>query len=219
MEELAKLLLKTIFNNSFSKEVIYFNPFKNEKNEYHIEQAFLVELKQIEIQILMKRQISLLLISLLLIACGNKNENSDTVSTELKPSQVVGIGKVVPQGGVVNLAAQASGIVNEIHVKAGDNVKMGDIILTLYSNDEQLSVKEADIRIKSQELSIESANIALAQERITHQEQQRLLNDAKDNLVEEAYRRYLKVATLLYESAQDNYLRKFIQTDKYEENK
>ena len=130
----------------------------------------------------MKRQISLLLISLLLIACGNKNENSDTVSTELKPSQVVGIGKVVPQGGVVNLAAQASGIVNEIHVKAGDNVKMGDIILTLYSNDEQLSVKEADIRIKSQELSVESANIALAQERITHQEQQRLLNDAKELL-------------------------------------
>ena len=40
-----------------------------------------------------------------------------------------------------------------------------------------------------------------------------LLNDAKDNLAEEAYRRYLKVATLLYESAQDNYLRKAIEAN------
>ena len=35
----------------------------------------------------------------------------------------------------------------------------------------------------------------------------------KDNLAEEAYRRYLKVATLLYESAQDNYLRKAIEAN------
>lgn len=130
----------------------------------------------------MNRQITLLLISMLLVACGNKQEKSEPVTTELMPSQIVGIGKVVPHGGVVNLAAPASGIVNEIYVNAGDTVKKGDLILTLNSTDEELSVNEANTRIRSQELSVESAQIALAQERIAHKEQQRLLTDAKELL-------------------------------------
>ena len=139
-------------------------------------------MKHIETQILMNRQIALLLISMLFIACGNKQEKSEPVTSELMPSQIVGIGKVVPHGGVVNLAAPASGIVNEIYVNTGDTVKKGDLILTLNSTDEELSVNEANTRIRSQELSVESAQIALAQERIAHKEQQRLLNDAKELL-------------------------------------
>jgi multidrug efflux pump subunit AcrA (membrane-fusion protein) len=130
----------------------------------------------------MNRQIAILLISMLFIACGNKQEKSETVTTELMPSHIVGIGKVVPYGGVVNLAAPTSGIVNEIYLNAGDTVKKGDLILTLNSTDEELSVNEANTRIRSQELSVESAQIALAQERIAHKEQQRLLNDAKELL-------------------------------------
>ena len=143
---------------------------------------FIVSMKLIETQILMKRQIALFLISMLLIACGNKQEKSEPVTTELTPSQVVGIGKVVPYGGVVNLAAPASGIVNEVYVNAGDSMNKGDLILALNNTNEQLSVNEANIRIKSQEFSVESAQIALAQERIAHKEQQRLLNDAKELL-------------------------------------
>ena len=130
----------------------------------------------------MNRQIALLLISMLFIACGNKQEKSEPVTSKLMPSQIVGIGKVVPHGGVVNLAAPASGIVNEIYVNAGDTVKKGDLILTLNSTDEELSVNEANTRIRSQELSVESAQISLAQEHIAHKEQQRLLNDAKELL-------------------------------------
>ena len=130
----------------------------------------------------MNRQIAILLLSMLLVACGNKQEKSETVTTELMPSQIVGIGKVVPEGGVVNLAAPASGIVNEIYVNAGDTVKKGDLILTLNSTDEELSVNEANTRIRSQELSVESAQIALAQECIAHKEQLRQLNDAKELL-------------------------------------
>ena len=133
-------------------------------------------------QVLMYRQFALLLILLLFISCGNKQENSEPITTVHKPSQIVGIGKVVPEGGVVNLAAPASGIVKEVHIKAGDNVSKGDLILTLNSTDEELLVNEANTRIKSQELAVESAQIALAQERIKHKEQQRLLNDANDLL-------------------------------------
>ena len=45
-----------------------------------------------------------------------------------------------------------------------------------------MSVNEANTRIRSQELSVESAQIALAQERIAHKEQRRLLNDATELL-------------------------------------
>ena len=58
-----------------------------------------------KLKTLMNRQIAILLLSMLLVACGNKQEKSETVTTELMPSQIVGIGKVVPEGGVVNLAA------------------------------------------------------------------------------------------------------------------
>lgn len=40
-----------------------------------------------------------------------------------------------------------------------------------------------------------------------------LLNNAKESLAEEAYCRYLKVATLLYEESKDNYLRKAIEAN------
>lgn len=40
-----------------------------------------------------------------------------------------------------------------------------------------------------------------------------LLNEAKESLAEEAYRRYLKIATLLYEKSKDNYLKKAIEAN------
>lgn len=128
----------------------------------------------------MKIQFTILLMSLLLIACSNNQKSSKTETQDLKPLQVVGIGKVIPHGGIINLAAPASGIVSEIFVKVGDSVKKGDLILTLNSNDEELLVREVDTKIKSQELTVKSAKISLEQERITHKEQQRRLNDAKE---------------------------------------
>lgn len=130
----------------------------------------------------MKRQNALLLISMLLIACGNKQEKTEPVTTELTPSQIVGIGKVVPYGGIVNLAAPTSGIVNEIFINAGDIVNKGDLILSLNSTDKELLVNEANTRINTQKLSVESAQIAIEQVRITYSEKQRLLNDAKELL-------------------------------------
>lgn len=130
----------------------------------------------------MKKQITLFLMSLLFIACGNNRENTTVETPYVKPSQVVGIGKVIPQGGIINLASPSSGIVSEIFINVGDSVNKGDLILTLNSYDEELSAREADTRINSQELTVKSAKIALKQERISHKEKQRLLNDAKELL-------------------------------------
>jgi len=131
----------------------------------------------------MKIQIALLMTILLLTGCGNKQRNEVHVNTELVPTIIVGIGKVVPQGGIVDLAAPTSGIVKEIHVNTGDSISFGESILTLLSKDEELSVNEANSRLKTQELSVQSAKISLEKERIAHEEQKRVLNDAKELLL------------------------------------
>lgn len=130
----------------------------------------------------MKRQIVLLTAMLLLAACGSKQEKTTPSQTGLIPTQIVGIGKVVPQGGVIELAAPASGIVKEVHRRAGENVKEGELILMLYSGDEELAVRETDTRLKSQELAVQSAKIMLEQQRVLHTEQERLLKDARELL-------------------------------------
>lgn len=131
----------------------------------------------------MKRQIVLLTATLLLAACDNKQEKTTPSQTGLTPQQIVGIGKVVPQGGVIQLAAPASGIVKEMHRKAGEHIEEGELILSLCSSDEELAVREVDSRLKSQELTMESARIMLEQQRILYTEQERLLKDAKELLV------------------------------------
>lgn len=130
----------------------------------------------------MKKEIALLQIMLLLLGCGNRQENSASEAKEIKPTHVVGIGKVVPQGGVINLAAPVSGIVKEVHLKQGDNVKKGDLILALNNSEQLLSIEEVDSKIKSQQLTVESAKITVEQERVVYSEQLRLLNDAKELL-------------------------------------
>lgn len=130
----------------------------------------------------MKKIIVLFSSILLLHGCGNKQSNENPINTEIYPSIIVGIGKVIPQGGVIELAAPKSGIVKEIYVKTGDSIFSEDLILTLNSSDEELSVREADLRLKTQELNVKSAKIALEQTRIELEEKQRLLNDAKELL-------------------------------------
>jgi HlyD family secretion protein len=131
----------------------------------------------------MKRLIVLLTTTLLLTACGSNQEKNTPTQIETTPTQVVGIGKVVPQGGVIQLAAPSSGIVREVYRKAGEQVQEGELILSLYSSEEELAVREADSRVRSQELAVESARILMEQQRFLFTEQERQLKDAKELLV------------------------------------
>ncbi|MDY0183703.1 MAG: HlyD family efflux transporter periplasmic adaptor subunit [Proteiniphilum sp.] len=131
----------------------------------------------------MNQQIGWLSAILLLTACGNRNEkNSIPAAEPLTVTQVVGIGKVIPQGGVVELAAPASGIVEERFFVAGDKVAAGDLILVLEKKDETLSLQESDAGIATQQLQVESARLALEQERIALDDLRRRHLDAVELL-------------------------------------
>ena len=130
----------------------------------------------------MKTKILSIAIILILIGCSNKKEHSSQPTNEFTVENVVGIGKILPQGGIIDLAAPSSGIVKEVYFKAGDSVSAGNIILMLENSDEELSIKEVDSQLSSQKLAIKSSLLLLEQEKLAHKERQRLLNDAEQLL-------------------------------------
>lgn len=116
---------------------------------------------------------------LLLVGCGNKPENR--VSVEVSPVTVaVGIGKIVPQGGVSKLASPVAGIVVEIAVATGDKVKSGDLLLTLDNTDASLALSEINSRLVTQQKSIQSAELMKEQGLTRLREKERKLNDARE---------------------------------------
>ena len=123
-----------------------------------------------------------LLASILFFTACNHNKESTEPVSDAPVERVMGIGKVVPQGGVNELAAPASGIVTGVRYNTGDLVKTGDVLLLVDETDEALSVKEADSRIASQRHTIEAARSSLQQEKLALAEKQRLLNDARELL-------------------------------------
>lgn len=126
----------------------------------------------------MKKNIFLLAVVLLLMsACSNKGEKSVPTSTP-SITRIVGIGKVIPEGGISDLAAPVSGIVRQINVQTGDVVKKGDVLLVLDNTDASFAVKEADSRIASQQGNVQSVKNMIERERIAVKETLRLLNDS-----------------------------------------
>lgn len=128
----------------------------------------------------MKKHFFLLAVTLLLMsACSNKGEKTVPTSTP-SITCIVGIGKVIPKGGISDLAAPVSGIVRQINVQTGDVVKSGDVLLVLDNTDASFAVKEADSRIASQKGNVQSVNNMVKRERLALKENLRLLNDSQE---------------------------------------
>src|SRR5690554_7803008 len=85
---------------------------------------------------------------LLLTACTN-NAGNIKPAPAAPVTRVVGIGKVIPPGGVSELAAPASGIVTGVRFNTGDTVKAGDILLLIDETDETSALGEADYGVLS----------------------------------------------------------------------
>lgn len=114
-----------------------------------------------------------------LVACSNKKENVAPV--EAGPVSIaVGIGKVIPQNGVSELASPVAGIVSEIAVATGSKVKSGDLLLTIDNTDALLALSEINSRLSTQQESIQSAKLLKEQGLTRLREKERLLNDARE---------------------------------------
>jgi HlyD family secretion protein len=116
----------------------------------------------------MNRLIFILFAVFLLSGCGSKNGKIANMATDnaasFSPDQitkVVGIGKVEPEGEIVQLASPTGGIVSELYRNEGDNVKAGERLLRLDDELDRIHAAQLRSQVATQKAQLESDRIAL----------------------------------------------------------
>ncbi len=123
---------------------------------------------------------SAFLASILLVSCGGNKD--DVIVTPVDPEFVVGIGKVLPEGGIVNLSVTSPSKVVKIYKQLGDQVKEGDVLFDMEAVSEKLQVDQskaslysAEENIKALSIDINSAELKLAKLKKDYETSKRLL--------------------------------------------
>jgi len=129
-----------------------------------------------------KTTVLLLLAFLVTTSCSNKKRETVPAEPQQPIKMVVGLGKIISQGGVSELASPTAGIVTSVRVKKGDHVKKGDILITLNNTSQLLAVNKVEKQIASQRESIQSAQFLIDKEKITVNDKKRVLDDTKELL-------------------------------------
>jgi HlyD family secretion protein len=103
---------------------------------------------------------------LLIIACGSKKEESASVTAKdslLVPNvqEVAGIGRIEPEGGLIDLSSDQGGLIKKILFKEGDSVKSGQILLLLDNAVQVSQVADAASKLQTEaaQLDVAKANI------------------------------------------------------------
>ena len=76
-------------------------------------------------------------------------------------SEVVGIGKIIPEGDIIQLSSAVNGIVEHIYKKENDSVKTGELIMELqhYVEDAQVRQLSAEINTQIEQVKADEAAI------------------------------------------------------------
>ena len=107
-----------------------------------------------------KHTLLLLLLAVLATGCGNKQQTTKEMpqNAATKPEQIkeiVGVGKVEPENGIVNLASADGGIVREVYKTKGEKVTTGAAILKLDDDLAQEKIKQTMSQIATQSTQVE----------------------------------------------------------------
>lgn len=112
----------------------------------------------------MKTIFKLLFASLLLTACGNKEEKKvipAVAANELTVEVVVGIASIEPIERIVQLTTESAGVVEAIHAQVSQQVKKGELLFTLSNEVEAAQVNQAQSKLRTQHSIIESQEATL----------------------------------------------------------
>ncbi len=106
--------------------------------------------------------------TLLMVLAGCTDHSKDQSSAAKNPSkqtapitQVVGIGKIIPEGDIIQLSSPVNGIVEHIYKKENDSVKVGEKILELqhFVEDAQVSQLSSEIKTQTEQVKADEAAI------------------------------------------------------------
>ncbi|MFC2168759.1 HlyD family secretion protein [Acidobacteriota bacterium] len=109
------------------------------------------------------RGMILVLMVIILAGCGSKEEEQQvTLPLEnMKPVQVVGIGRIEPALKLLDITSQTSGIITLIPFQPGDSVAKDEFIIELDSTIEKARIAQAQARIQTQIAQIDTARATL----------------------------------------------------------
>jgi HlyD family secretion protein len=103
---------------------------------------------------------------LLLMACGSNKEESIPVAakdslTVPNVQQVAGIGRIEPEGGLVELSSDQAGLIRKILIKEGDSVKSGQALLLLDNAVQVSQVADAASRLQTETAQLDVAKASI----------------------------------------------------------
>jgi HlyD family secretion protein len=114
----------------------------------------------------------------MLASCGagKKDEQSTSNKDSLivpKVNEVAAIGRIEPEGGIIDLSADQSGLVQQLFIKEGDSLKKGQTMLVINNSVQASQVAEAGGKLKTEtaQLDVNRAAIAEAEENLRKAEQ------------------------------------------------
>lgn len=114
-----------------------------------------------------KKILFTLLIAFLATNCGEKEEQkekSTTAKVAIAPVSdiIIGIGKIIPEQQIIQVATQTSGVLKTIYKQENETFQKGEVLAVLSNDVESDEVKESISRtnIQNQEVKVAQATIA-----------------------------------------------------------
>ena len=108
----------------------------------------------------------------LIISCGGKEENTEKptettskvkIDSINRDNQIVGVGRIVPEKQIIQLASETSGILKSIYKDENQNVTAGEIIGEVSNEVEVAELQTAKSRITNQNEQTKASNAAIAE--------------------------------------------------------
>jgi multidrug resistance efflux pump len=104
-----------------------------------------------------------LFIALLATSCSEKKEESSTEKVTISPVSdvIVGIGKIIPEQQIIQVAAQSSGVLQTIFKQENETFQKGEVLAVLSNAVEANEVEESIFRsnIQNQEVKVAQATL------------------------------------------------------------
>lgn len=109
------------------------------------------------------------MLALFLFACGGDTEQKEPIDPQTiidAATEVIGIGKVLPKEGIIELSGLNSGVVEKIAIKEGDTVLNGTLMVQLNAEEEDLSAAESYAQLATQQAKNETNRFNLKSAKI-----------------------------------------------------
>ncbi|NLJ44765.1 MAG: HlyD family efflux transporter periplasmic adaptor subunit [Bacteroidales bacterium] len=135
----------------------------------------------------MNRKFYLVLIPMIITACGGSNDKKDkpdtsskTVNSAMVPvSVVVGVGKVEPEKEIISLATSTGGVVKEIFRNDGEGIKKDEPLVRLDDELELIRVSQLRSQYDSQKSQVEIEKLNLLESEAKLKNKKKLLESVR----------------------------------------